>query len=35
MDSITAEGSDSNPALRSLIARAAVQNFLSEPEAMV
>ncbi len=32
MDSITAKGSDSDPALRSLIARATAQNFLSEPE---
>jgi hypothetical protein len=34
MDSITAKGSDSDPALCWLIARATAQNFLCEPEAV-
>ena len=33
IDSITAEGSDTDPALRSLIARATAQSFLRDPEA--
>lgn len=33
MDSITAEGSETDPALLSLIGRATARNFLSEPDA--